>query len=306
MGWAAEAVPVADGGEGLLECFGGANRHTEVAGPLGTAVSAGWRLDGCRAIVEMAAASGLALVGSANDPMAADTTGTGQLVAAAIAAGARLIVVGAGGSASTDGGLGAQAALRRYAPLDGSRGVEVVVATDVTTPFLDAAAVFAPQKGADSAQVGALTARLGMLVEQYRVEFGVDISTMPGAGAAGGLAGGLAALGARIRPGFDLVAAELGLAERVAAADLVVTGEGRFDAPSLAGKATGGVLKLAELSGTPALLIVGDLAADVRPPVPTVSLCARFGREVALERPLECIETVVTEALAQRPEISFG
>lgn len=305
-GWDAEAVPVADGGEGLLECFGGPNRTSLVDGPLGTAVRAGWRLDGPRAIVEMAAASGLALTGGHNDPVAASTTGTGQLVAAAFEAGARLVVVGAGGSATTDGGLGAVQVLQRYAPLDGSQGRTVIVAADVTTAFLDAAAVFGPQKGADAAQVAVLTERLHGLAESYRAEFGVAVTALPGAGAAGGLAGGLAALGATIRPGFDLVADELGLNARIGAADLVVTGEGRFDATSRLGKACGGVLGLAERSGTAVLLVVGDLAAGVTAEVPTVSLSTRFGRDAALHRTLECIESAVTEVLADAARLGRG
>lgn len=111
-GWAATSLPIADGGEGLLACFGGANRVTVVSGPLGAPVSASWRLDSGRAVIEMAAASGLGLVTGSNDPLAASTAGTGQLIAAAIDAGAATIVVGAGGSATTDGGHGALDVLR--------------------------------------------------------------------------------------------------------------------------------------------------------------------------------------------------
>ena len=297
-GWAAEAVPVSDGGEGLLDCFGGANRRTEVSGPLGSPVRAAWRLQEQRAVVEMAAASGLGLVAGHNDPLAASTTGTGQLVAAAIEAGARHVVVGAGGSATTDGGLGAVDVLRRYGPLDGSHGYQVVVAADVSTTFLDAPHLFAPQKGADSGQVAHLAARLHALAVDYRTEFGVDVTALDGAGAAGGLAGGLAALGARIRPGFDLVADELGLRRRISAADLVVTGEGLLDHTSFLGKAPGAVLRMCSELGTPVVLVVGDIAADVWPPVATVALLPTFGADAALRDTLRCVESAVTTMLA--------
>lgn len=299
-GWAGEAVPVSDGGEGLLECFGGANRHSEVSGPLGSPVRAAWRLDERRAVVEMAAASGMRLVADHNDPLAASTTGTGQLIAAAIDAGARNIVVGAGGSATTDGGLGALNVLRRYGPLDGSRGYQVVVATDVRTTFLDAARVFAPQKGADPGQVADLAARLGALVTDYRAEFGVDVMALAGAGAAGGLAGGLAALGASIRPGFDLVADELDLRRRIGAADLVISGEGLFDRTSLLGKVPGAVVRMCAQLGTPVVLVVGDIAAGLAPPAPTLALLPTFGQDAALRDTVRCVESAVTGMLAAR------
>lgn len=299
-GWVSEAVPVSDGGEGLLDCFGGANRRSAVSGPLGSPVRAAWRLEGGRAVVEMAAASGLALVGGHNDPLAASTTGTGQLIAAAIEAGARHVIVGAGGSASTDGGLGAVNVLRAYGPLDGSRGYQVVVATDVRTAFVDAAHLFGPQKGADPSQVADLAARLRALGTDYRAEFGVDVTALDGAGAAGGLAGGLVALGAVIRPGFDLVADELDLRRRISAADLVITGEGLLDQTSLLGKVPGAVVRMCALLGTPVMLVVGDIAAGLEPPAPTLALLATFGRDAALHDTLNCVQSAVTGMLADR------
>jgi glycerate kinase len=301
-GWAGEAVPVSDGGEGLLECFGGANRSTVVSGPLGAPVHAPWRLAQGHAVIEMAAASGLTLLAGRTDPLAASTTGTGQLIAAAIDAGASHVVVGAGGSASTDGGLGAVNTLRAYGPLDGSRGYRLVVAADVSSSFLDAAALFAPQKGADGGQVAALADRLVALAAGYRAEFGVDVTALDGAGAAGGLAGGLAALGARIRPGFELVADELRLRDRIKQADLVVTGEGRLDRTSFLGKAPGAVVRLCAELGTPVVLIVGDVAADVTSPVPSVALVAEFGPDAALRDTLRCVESAVRSLLAARPD----
>src|SRR5205823_3062176 len=148
-------LPLADGGEGTLDALGGANRLSRVTGPLGEPVEAEWRLGHGDAVIEMARASGLTLAGGRerNDPLAATARGTGELIAAAIAAGAERILVAVGGSATTDGGLGAVEALG-WEPFR----TEVEVACDVRTPFLEAARVFGPQKGADPAQVEELTA----------------------------------------------------------------------------------------------------------------------------------------------------
>lgn len=292
-GWTCDTVPISDGGEGLLACFGGANRLTTVTGPLGEPVEAGWRLDGTSALIEMATASGLGLVAGRNDPVAATTAGTGELIAAALDAGAREVLVGVGGSATTDGGLGAVEHLASRAPLDA-----VVVAADVTTRFVDAAALFAPQKGADPATVGQLTDRLRDLLESYRARFGASIGDLAGSGAAGGLAGGLAALGARVRPGFDVVAERLGLAQRIARADLVLTGEGRLDRTSLDGKAPIGVVRLCAAANRPVALVVGEHADAVDPGAGVTSLTARIGRDRALADPLPEIRTVTAGILA--------
>jgi glycerate kinase len=277
-GWRATALPLSDGGEGLVDCLGGVNRWTDVPGPLGGAVRAGWRLDGNRAVIEMAAASGLSLVDGANDPVRANTTGTGRLIAAAIAAGARTVVVGAGGSATTDGGLGAVEALQSAGGVP--PGVELIVAADVTATFVEAAPVFAPQKGADPEQVQQLTSRLQVLGDDYLRRFGVDVLDLPGAGAAGGLAGGLAALGAAIRPGFEVVAELLDLATAIRSADLVVTGEGRLDATSLLGKTPVGVARLCAAENRPVAVIAGEVVGvDARAVGATtvVSLTADYG-----------------------------
>lgn len=171
--------PMADGGEGTLDALGGANRRTTVSGPLGDPIEAGWRLSGRRAVIEMARASGLELVGGAegNDAVGASTHGTGELLAAVLDAGATDIVVGVGGSATTDGGYGALEALY---PLHRLRGVRLTVACDVHTHFVDAARTFAPQKGATSTQVRLLERRLERLVQVYRDEYGVDVSELDG------------------------------------------------------------------------------------------------------------------------------
>jgi glycerate 2-kinase len=302
-GWACDTAPISDGGEGLLECFGGANRVNEVSGPLGEPVRAHWRLDGPRAVIEMATASGLALVTGRKDPVRASTAGTGQLIAAAIDAGATEIVVGAGGSASTDGGRGAVDVLQGVAPLDGSRGYRVTVAVDVGAQFLDAAALFAPQKGAGAAEVTVLARRLREQAADYLARFGVDVTAIDGSGAAGGLAGGLAALGATLQPGFALVSDTLDLPARISRADLVITGEGRYDRSSLLGKAPHAVTELCRRTGTPVALLVGEVAPDVTAPPHTMALVTRFGMDAALEHPLDCVEAAVPEMLAARAQL---
>ena len=304
-GASCDVAPVAEGGEGTLEALGGSVRATTVRGPLGDAVRAEWRMHGDgTAVVEMARASGLALVGGpeGNDPLRASTAGTGDLMAAALDAGATRVIVGAGGSASTDGGLAALTALNPRRRLHA--GIELVVACDVETLFVDSAEVFAPQKGATPAQVALLRRRLERLAQIYLRDYGVDVRDEPGSGAAGGLAGGLAAAGALLAPGFDVVAEALGLAERIAKADLVVTGEGTLDAESFEGKAVGGVVELAAAAGVPVLVAAGDVLAgelpELPPSVEVVSLVARFGRERAFGDAAGCVEEVVRAALTGR------
>jgi glycerate kinase len=291
-------LALADGGEGLLDVLGGANRTNVVTGPLGTPVEAAWRLHHDTAIIEMARASGLVLAGGAegNDPMNATTAGTGELIDAALTAGAKRIIVGLGGSATTDGGLGALKAISSPVRL---RGVELLVACDVTTLFVDAAAVFGPQKGATSAQIKMLTGRLEQLVGQYRDQFGVDVATIPGSGAAGGIAGMLAALGGRLVPGFELVADELGLHDAIDGADLVITGEGHLDQQSFEGKVVGGVAGLASEAGVPVAAIVGFADDDVRNRIPTWDLAQQFGIDRAMREPLWCVERAAGEVLAE-------
>jgi glycerate kinase len=298
-GWQCDEVAMADGGEGTLDALGGANRTTTVTGPLGAPVAAQWRLDGRTAVIEMARASGLELAGGAeeNDPIAASTAGTGELIVAAMDAGATRIIVGVGGSASTDGGL---AALRALHPLGRIRGIDLIVACDVRTPFVEAAAVFAPQKGASEAQVELLRRRLERLAQVYQAEHGVDVTALVGAGAAGGLAGGLAAAGARLVPGFDLIAEEVELYDRMEGADLVITAEGFLDAQSFEGKVVGGVAALAGDAGVPVLAIAGEVFDGVDERIDAVSLVQRFGEERARSDAIGCIEEVTASVLAAR------
>jgi glycerate kinase len=264
-GFSARRMPLADGGEGTLDALlaarGGSMRTATVTGPLGEPVAAQWGLlpDGT-AVVEMARASGLQLVGVRNDPLRASTRGTGELIAAALRGGARRVIVGVGGSATTDGGLGAVDALGWSLA-----GHDVTVACDVATPFLDAATVYGPQKGATSAQVSLLTGRLARLAEVYQERRGVDVTALEGGGAAGGLAGGLAAIGAQLEPGFDVVARAAGLDDALAGAELVVTGEGKLDRTSFEGKVVGGVLEWAADEGVDKrVVIVGQATQDGR------------------------------------------
>ncbi len=284
-GWTAAELPLADGGEGTLDVLGGGNRRTTVTGPLGKPVETEWRLeDDGTAIVEAALACGLTLAGGPerNDPLAATSRGVGELVAAAIAEGAARVVVAVGGVASTDGGVGAVEAIPTPLP------IPLDVACDVEARFLDAADVFAPQKGAAPEHVRILRERLAQL----------DVPDLPGSGAAGGLAGGLAAIGGRLLVGFDFVAQRVGFDARLAEADIVITGEGLVDATSLTGKVVGRVLDRASGAGIEALVLAGSVAPGS--PIDAISLVARYGPERALAEPAECLTELVETGLATR------
>ena len=293
-------MPMADGGEGTLDILGGANKHTWVTGPLGDPVLAHWRFSRGTAVIEMARASGLSVVGGAekNDALAASTQGTGELIDSALDLGAKKIIVCLGGSATTDGGYGAIRAISGPARL---KAIDFVVACDVETPFLDAARVFAPQKGATPAQVAFLSGRLERLAQSYTSEHGVDVTTLVHAGAAGGLAGGLAALGARLVPGFDVVAEEVGFDEAVESHDIVITGEGRLDDTSFDGKVVGSVVEWAESVGTPVLTIAGtvddSMSPELRERAHVQSTSEMFTREMSMREPMRCIEEAAREAL---------
>ncbi len=253
-GLSADLAPVADGGEGttevLLERLGGVMVAARATDPLGRELDAGFALLGDRgtALVEVAAASGLALLDPAErDAEAATSAGTGELIAAAVAGGAGHVLVAAGGSASTDGGLGAIEALTRAGGLHGAR---LTVLCDVRTPFEQAAERFGPQKGADPAAVARLTARL----EAARLPRGVPMT-----GAAGGLAGGLwAKFGATLVPGSAFVLDTLHFDRRMLASRAVVVGEGRIDATTLEGKIVAEIATRARQHGVPAHAIVGS------------------------------------------------
>lgn len=295
-GYDVVARPMADGGEGTLEALGGPNKSSLVTGPLGDPVTAAWQLRGSTAVVEMAQASGLMLVGGAegNDPLSATTAGTGELLADAVGAGARRIIVAVGGSATTDGGLGA---IRAMEPLARFAGVSIQVACDVRLPFLDAARVFGPQKGASPAQVELLSRRLRRLADVYAESYGVNVDALVGSGAAGGLAGGLAAVGAQLVEGFEVVADEVGLVDDMEGADLVVTGEGTLDNESFDGKVVGGVIDLAADLGVRVLVVAGNVDPGVEVPdgVRVVSLSERFGADRSMADVVGCLSRVAAE-----------
>lgn len=273
-GGAVDLCPAADGGEGTAEtvrkAIGGEVRTAAVHDPLGREIEAAFVLveDGRTAVIDTAAASGLPLVApEERDAEAASTYGTGELIAAAVEAGAKRVLLAAGGSATTDGGVGAIEALRGSGisiatTTDGSCGCDgdpaLVVLCDVTTRFQDAAVVFGPQKGADRAAVERLTERLGRIAD----ELPRDPRGLPMTGAAGGLSGALWAFGAELRPGAEFVLELLGFAERLAAADVVVTGEGRIDSQSLEGKIVGQIAEACVAAGKPLHAVVGQNALD--------------------------------------------
>jgi glycerate kinase len=284
-----DLCPVADGGEGTLDALlpqlGGELGAREVSGPLGAPVMAGYGLveGGGTAIVEMAAASGLGLVPEAErDAWAASTRGTGELIAAAIDAGAQVILVAVGGSATTDGGTGAVEAIEAAG---GLRGAKIVVLCDVRTPFEDAARVFGPQKGADPELVERLTERL---LEQAKA-YPRDPRGVPMTGAAGGLSGGLwAACGATLEPGAPWVLDVLDFDARMRASHAVVTGEGKLDQQTLEGKLVGEIGTRARQAGVPLHAIVGTDALDA------------FGKRIIdLQRVIEATTLAELEAAGE-------
>lgn len=262
-GQPADELPVADGGEGtadaLLAARGGSVVAAQAHDPLGRSVEASFVVlrDGSTAVVEVAAASGLTRVApDERDAVAASSYGTGELIAAACEAGASTVLVGVGGSATTDGGAGALEALRdlRASPRD------LVLICDVRTAWEDAARVFAPQKGADAAAVRRLSERLDALA----AELPRDPRGEPMTGAAGGLAGGLwAALGAKLVAGAPYVLDAVGFDGAMRAARYVVTGEGRLDEQTLAGKCVGEVATRCRQAGVACHAIVGQEALDL-------------------------------------------
>lgn len=333
-----EEVPMADGGEGtldaLVDALGGERRAARVTGPLGDPVDAGYGwIPGSgegAAVVEMALASGLALVSEARrDPLRATTRGTGELVLAACEDGARRVIVCIGGSATNDGGAGmAQAlgvrlldgggtdlgpggaVLLDLARVDASglsravQGAEFVVACDVDNPLAGpegASAVYGPQKGASPDDVAVLDRALAHYAAVLHRDLGIDVRDVPGAGAAGGLGGGMVAfLGARLRPGVEVVMEAVGLADRLRRADLAITGEGKFDQQSLRGKVPAGVIGAAREAGVPVAVLCGQ--AEVAPQdLAVTSLAERFGIERALEDTRRALEDLAAE-LAARPD----
>jgi glycerate 2-kinase len=294
-GAAIDQVPMADGGEGttqaLVAATGGSIREAQVTGPLGEPVVACFGLlgDGQTAVIEMAAASGLVLVtAEKRNPLVTTTRGTGELLLAAIAAGARRVVVGIGGSATNDGGAGFGQALGfrlldntgrdlegggrsldRLARIDPSQrrceldGVEIAVACDVSNTLCGpegASAVYGPQKGATPEMIEALDRNLAHFAAIVERDLGVAIKNQPGSGAAGGLGGGLVAFASgKLEPGIKLIINAVKLAVRLENADLCLTGEGAIDAQSAFGKTAVGVAQLARSLQCPTLALAGSI-----------------------------------------------
>lgn len=258
-------LPLADGGEGTSEILGlaaeGSTSTAHATDPLGRPIRADFHLsaDWSTAFIDVASASGLTLVAEEErDPMAATTFGTGQLMVAARDLGVTRIVVGAGGSATTDGGAGA---LQAIAEAGGLGAIGVTVLCDVTIPFEKAAEVFAPQKGATQMQVQELTMRLVDLATQWPR----DPRGIPRTGAAGGLAGGLwANLDAELVSGIDYVLDAVGFDDALAGAGAVITGEGRLDVQTREGKVIDGVLRRCGARGIPVHAVVGQCALGER------------------------------------------
>ena len=253
----AQELPLADGGEGTLDiladALGAELLDAETTDPWGRPVTASFALAGKLAIIELARASGLHF--GPGDPMSASTYGTGVLIAEAIERDATEVLIAAGGSATTDGGTGAVTALREA----GIRGAQLTVLTDVTTPFEEAARVFAPQKGASPQQVEELSARL----QEQAQDFPRDPRGLPRSGAAGGFSGGLwAHFGAELVDGAGRVLDELGFTERLDEVDLVVVGEGRLDTQTAQGKIIDAVLHRVDKQ-VPVVAVVGSVAADL-------------------------------------------
>jgi glycerate kinase len=324
-------VPVADGGDGTLaaaEAAGFTRVPLTATGPTGMPCASGWGRRGSEAVVELAEVSGLAqLPDGGLQPLTATSRGTGELIAAALDAGVRRIVVGIGGSACTDGGVGllqalgarvttphgrdvgpGGAGLREAHHLDltglhpGLATAELVVACDVDNPLTGArgaAAVYGPQKGAGPGDVELLDAALARWADVVAGATGVDRRTTPGAGAAGGVGFALlAVLGASTRPGAELVFELTGLADALCAADLVVTGEGSLDSQTLHGKAPAAVAALARDKGVRAVAVAGQVLLS-EAQLAAAGLAAAYAlvdeaatRQQALEAPGPLLERI--------------
>ncbi|MCR4424792.1 MAG: glycerate kinase [Firmicutes bacterium] len=294
------SVPMADGGEGtvrsLVDATGGRIVEREVTGPLGEPVRAFFGIlgDGTTGAIEMASASGLPLVPKdRRNPLVTTTWGTGELIRAALDEGCTRIIIGIGGSATNDGGAGMAQALgvklldatgspigpggaelERLSRMDMSgmdprvAHTEFIVACDVDNPLTGpkgASAVYGPQKGATPEMVARLDAALAKFAAVIREDLGLDVNDIPGAGAAGGLGAGLVAFAsATLKRGIEIVVETTRLREKMAGADLVITGEGRIDFQTLFGKTPMGVARVAQELGIPVVVIAGSVSEDAR------------------------------------------
>ncbi len=285
-------IPVADGGEGSVDCFleamQGEKIHATVSGPFGEPMRCYYGACGDFAVVEMASCAGLPLVEGNQDPLKATTYGVGELILDALRKGFPKIIIGLGGSATNDAGCGMACALgvkfydkngKEFFPTGGTLhnifridasgidpavlSTEIVAMCDISNPLYGedgAAWIFGPQKGADHDMVLFLDEGLRHLSEMVKKDLGIDIASLPGSGAAGGMGGGLVAfLDAKLQMGIDTVLESTNFSNIIKDADLVITGEGRLDSQTLRGKVACGVGRAAERGGVPAIAIVGSL-----------------------------------------------
>ncbi len=293
------SIPVADGGEGSVDCFlqamGGQRIEAEVYGPFGNWMTAHYGIvSQDTAVIEMAACAGLPLVEGYQDPEKMTTFGVGQLMLDAVKRGCKKLIVGLGGSCTNDGGAGAAAACgakfydaegQTFMPVGGTLcrmarvdlsglkaqldGIEIIAMCDIDNPLCGpqgAAAVFGPQKGADSAMVARLDEGLRHLAEVVRRDTGCDAMDEPGAGAAGGMGYGmLACFGAKLQMGIETVLDTVSFETLARRADIILTGEGRMDGQSLRGKVVMGIARRAKPLGVPVVAVVGDIGDDVAP-----------------------------------------
>lgn len=330
-------MPVSDGGDGLVqviqEALGGEFFHTRVSDPLMRPISARFCLVSSQAlaVLEMAEASGLALIEkSLQDPTQTTTFGTGELIKAAIDKGARQIILGIGGSATCDGGMGTAAALGyefldknngRLEPVGASLGsvvridstrvdprikdISFLVACDVTNPLTGktgAAQVFAPQKGASPDQVRSLDQGLAHFSQIICTQLGIDMAHLPGAGAAGGLGGGMHAFfNAKLVPGIDLVLDLLEFQRKLDSVDLVLTGEGRVDRQTRFNKAPAGVARAAAAAKIPCMVICGSMEREM-PPLPGMeaifSICSHpMDLKTAMENAFDLLASTTEQVV---------
>ena len=338
-----QLVPLADGGDGTLDVLapadgsdGSRRIRARVTGPSGDPVEAEFGIRGVTAIVEMARASGLELVSEPRrDVRRATTRGTGELVRAALDGGATTILVCVGGSATNDGGVGFASALGvRFLGASGEHvrdggaalvdlatidlrprdprltSTTVIGVTDVDNPLCGAygaSAVYGPQKGANPEAVWELDRALGHLAAVVHRDLGLDLADEPGAGAAGGLGFGLLAFaGARLRRGVEVVMETQRFDERLAGADLVITGEGSFDAQSMRGKVPDGVVRAAQLAGVPCAIVCGRAEVPAPEDVALRSLVEHVGRDAAMSEARGSLERLAADLAAGADTLVVG
>lgn len=291
-------IPIADGGEGTVDCFvraiGGEKRNVRVQGPFGEEIESFYGVvKGDTAVVEMAAAAGLPLACGKRDPGKASTYGVGQLIAHAVRSGCRGVILGLGGSCTNDGGAGMAAALgTRFFRKDGScfvpsgdsledvvsidnsgaekmlSGVEIQGMCDIENPMFGekgAAYIFGPQKGADTEEIQVLDRNLRAFSEVIKRELGMDVSRIPGSGAAGAMGAGVCAfLGGSLVSGIELLLEVVNFDQMLQSCDLVITGEGKLDQQSFDGKVIAGVVRHARKFHVPVVAVAGYVEPDVR------------------------------------------